>query len=338
MVNANFQQRTAAITGWGHAVPAAQVSSETLEQTHGLALGSLVAATGVKTRFIADRLGRETQVALGLRAAQTALERADIGADGLDLIIAASAVPHQLIPSTAPLYQRGLGLPDGACQVLDVNTTCLSALSALDIAASYLETGRARRVLIVSSELASCALPWKTAPDVAGLFGDGAGAWVVELAQGRGVVGAAFASHPSAYEACQLPVGGTHNTPHDDSAHFLEQAYFQMSGDALFRVVRGQFTGFLDGFLDSIGWSRGEVDFFVPHQASPLSLLHMARAFQVRSNRYVDITRSHGNQIAASIPTAFAHAREQGQIQDGARVLMLGTSAGVQFGAVALIA
>ena len=338
-MSANTHHATAAaITGWGHALPKALVPSEALEQTHGLPPGSLVAATGVRTRYIADRLGAETQVELGLRAARSALERADLSADGIDLIIAASAVPQQLIPSTAPLYQRGLGLPDAACQVLDVNTTCLSALSALDIAASFLETGRASRVLIVSSELASCALPWKTAPDVAGLFGDGAAAWVVELSQERGLVGAAFESFPSAYEACQLPVGGTRNSPHDDSAHFLEQAFFQMTGDALFRLVRGQFTDFLDSFLDRVGWSRGDVDFFVPHQASPLSLLHMARAFQVREHRYVDLTRTHGNQIAASIPTAFSHARQEGKIKDGSKVLMLGTSAGVQFGAAALIA
>lgn len=337
-MNAQAQQQTAAITGWGHALPAALVTSEMLEKTYGLKAGSLAKATGVKTRFIADRLGPETQVELGLRAARAALECADVGADGLDLIIAASAVPYQLIPSTAPLYQRGLGLPDGACQVLDVNTTCLSALSALDIAASFLETGRARRVLIVSSELASCALPWKTAPEVAALFGDGAGAWVVEMAQGRGLVGAAFESFPSAYEACQLPAGGTHNSPHDDSAYFLEQAFFQMTGDALFKLVRSQFSAFLDRFLDKIGWGREEVDFYVPHQASPLSLLHMARAFDVRSDRFIDISRTHGNQIAASIPSAFSHARQAGQIKEGSRVLMLGTSAGVQFGAVALIA
>ncbi|MGB1159953.1 MAG: 3-oxoacyl-ACP synthase III family protein [Alphaproteobacteria bacterium] len=329
---------SAAITGWGHALPKALVTSESLEEVHGLSPGSLVASTGVKTRYIADRMGAESQLELGLRAARSALERADISAQSLDLIIAASAVPQQLIPGTAPLYQRGLGLPDAACQVLDVNTTCLSALSALDIAASFLETGRASRVLIVSSELATCALPWKTAPQVASLFGDGAAAWVVEPSESRGLVGAAFQSFPSAYEACQLPVGGTRNLPHDDSAHFLEQAFFQMTGDALFKLVRSHFTDFLDGFLDQVKWRRGDVDFFVPHQASPLSLLHMARAFQVRSHRYIDLTRTHGNQIAASIPTAFSHARQEGKIKDGSRVLMLGTSAGVQFGAVALIA
>ena len=337
-MSASFDQSAAAITGWGHALPRAKVASEQLEQIHRLKAGSLVAATGVKTRYIADRLGAETQVALGLRAARVALERADCSASSLDLIIAASAVPQQLIPSTAPLYQQGLGLPDGGCQVLDVNTTCLSALSALEIAASYLESGRARRVLIVSSELASCALPWHAAPEVAGLFGDGAGAWVVEMVPGRGLVGTAFESFPSAYEACQLPVGGTRNSPHDNAGHFLEQAYFQMTGDSLFKLVRSQFSDFLDRFLDRVGWSRGDVDLFVPHQASPLGLMHMARALQVRSNRYIDITRSHGNQIAASIPTAFSEAQLRGMIQPGARVLMLGTSAGVQFGAAALVA
>ena len=161
-VSASFDQSAAAITGWGHALPRAKVASEQLEQIHRLKAGSLVAATGVKTRYIADRLGAETQVALGLRAARVALERADCSASSLDLIIAASAVPQQLIPSTAPLYQQGLGLPDGGCQVLDVNTTCLSALSALEIAASDLESGRARRVCAGGACALACATSAKT--------------------------------------------------------------------------------------------------------------------------------------------------------------------------------
>ena len=330
--------KNAKLIGWGHVLPKRHVTSEQLEADYGLEAGSLVAATGVQARYVADRLGPEHQVALGLAAARSALERADCAASDIDLIISASAVPQQLIPGTAPLYQRGLGLGDGVCQVMDVNTTCLSALSALDVASSFIETGRAERVLIVSSELASCALPWKSAPDVAALFGDGAAAWVVARSNERGLLGTAFECHPSAFEACQIPVGGTANTPHDNPAYFMENAYFQMTGDALFKLVRGQFSDFLDGFLDRIGWSRNDVDVFVPHQASPLSLLHMARAFQVRSHRYIDITRSHGNQIAASIPTAFSEARDRGLIKDGSKVMMLGTSAGVQFGAAALIA
>jgi len=337
-MNAMIKRKRAHISGWGHVLPRRMWTSEQLEQEYGLPDGSLEAATGVKARFVANRREDETQVMLGLAAARTALERADMGAEGIDLIIAASAVPQQLIPGTAPLYQRGLGLADASCHVMDINTTCLSAMSALDVASSFIETGRAHRVLIVSSELASCALPWKTAPDVAALFGDGAAAWVVEASSERGLLGAAFECHSSAYEACQIPVGGTANSPHDNAAFFLDQAYFQMTGDALFRLVRGEFSGFLDGFLDSVGWSRNDVDVFVPHQASPLSLLHMARAFQVRSHRYIDITRSHGNQIAASIPTAYSEARSRGLIKDGSRVLLLGTSAGVQFGAAALVA
>lgn len=330
--------KNAKLVGWGHALPLRQVTSAELEADHGLEAGSLAGSTGVEARYVADRQGAESQVALGLAAARSALEKADCAATEVDLILSASAVPQQLIPGTAPLYQRGLGLADGACGVMDINTTCLSALSALDVASSFIETGRAARVLIISSELASCALPWHSAPEVAALFGDGAAAWVVEASPRRGLLGTAFECHPSAFEACQIPVGGTAHPPQDNPTFFMENAHFQMSGDALYKLVRGQFSDFLDGFLARVGWSRNDVDVFVPHQASPLSLLHMARAFQVRRDRYIDITRSHGNQIAASIPTAFSEARDRGQIKDGARVLLLGTSAGVQFGAAALIA
>lgn len=326
------------ICGWGQALPRRKLASGLLESQHGLPAGSLVASTGVETRYIANRREDETQVALGLRAGQAALASASLPASSVDLIIAAAAVPQQLIPGTAALFHRGLGLPDGSCRTMDVNTTCLSALSALELADSYIRTGRASRVLIISSEIASAALPWKTAPKVAALFGDGAGAWLIEGADQPGILGSSFASFPSAFEACQIPVGGTANTPHDDIDFFMQHAFFEMDGEALYRLVRSEFEGFLFAFLEQIDWSLDDVDFFVPHQASPVSLVHMARAFRVRREQYIDLTRSHGNQIAASLPIAFAEARTRGQISDGSRVLLLGTSAGVQFGAAALIA
>ncbi len=326
------------ICGWGQALPKEKVASGDLEKQHGLPTGSLKAATGVEARYRATRSGDETQVALGLRAGQAALTSANIPAANVDLIVAAAAVPQQLIPGTAALYQRGLDLPDGSCRTIDVNTTCLSALSALELADSFIRAGRASRVLIISSEIASSALPWKTAPEVAALFGDGAGAWLVEGTDQQGFLGFSFASFPSAYEACQIPVGGTANTPHEDLDFFVEHAFFEMDGEALFRLVRSEFESFLVAFLEQINWSLDDIDFFIPHQASPLSLMHMARAFRVRRERYIDITRSHGNQVAASLPIAFAEARARHQIRDGSRVLMLGTSAGVQFGVAALIA
>src|SRR5262249_45306743 len=130
-------------------------------------------------------------------------EPADIG-----LLIFAAAVPYQPIPATAPLVQKRLRIPEGNCAAFDINSTCLSFLTAMDVVASMVPAGR--RALVVSSELASRGLPWRTDPLVAALFGDGAAAAVFgHVDDQAGIVASRMETYPSGYEDCQLGAGGT---------------------------------------------------------------------------------------------------------------------------------
>jgi 3-oxoacyl-[acyl-carrier-protein] synthase-3 len=233
---------------------------------------------------------------------------------------------------------RGLGIPDGEAAAYDVNATCLSFVTAFEIATRQLTAGAARAVLIVSSEVASRALPWDEAPDIAALFGDGAAAAVLTPSTAAHITAMRLRTYPSAYEACGIGAGGTRFDFTREAQEFAAHSRFMMDGKALFRLAAQHFGTFVEDLLAEAGWHASDVDLVIPHQASPLALAHMIRQTGFPEDRVVNIVKAHGNQIAASIPFTLDLAREAGRIPPGTRVLMLGTSAGVSFGGIALVA
>lgn len=317
------------------ALPARRVDSSTLDNELGQAAGTLQAACGVRSRYVC---GDESQDELAAIAAQAALDEAGLEAAGLDLVISAASVPKQPIPSTATLIARNIGVRPGACTAFDVNSTCLSFLSGLDVALSLLAGGRFRAALVVSSEIATRALPWSSDPVTAGLFGDGAAAAVVLPAGARASTLRAvhFEAYPAGYELCQLAAGGTGIDFHREPERFKEAAMFKMDGHGLFKLTATRFPDFVSRVLDRAGWRREDVDMVVPHQASPLALAHLVKRCGFPKEKIIDIVADYGNQVAASIPTALHLARASGRLPAGAKVLILGTSAGVSFGGMAI--
>ncbi|WP_425515357.1 3-oxoacyl-ACP synthase III family protein, partial [Mesorhizobium silamurunense] len=161
------------IVGTGRAVPAECISTRALEERLGLGQGALEAATGVVERYVCDA---ESQIDLACAAACLALEDAGLEAEAVDLIIGGCGVPYQPLPATAPLVMQHLGLADGSAAAFDVNSTCLGFLTAFETAGRMIEAGQCETALVFSAEVASRALPWRDAPEVAALFGDGAAA------------------------------------------------------------------------------------------------------------------------------------------------------------------
>ncbi|MDT0681264.1 3-oxoacyl-[acyl-carrier-protein] synthase III C-terminal domain-containing protein [Roseicyclus sp. F158] len=319
------------LLGTGHALPAARHTSADLDARLSLSPGTLEARSGVAARYHVS--GDEDQISLGAAAARAALDAAGVAPSGIDLVLSASGIPYQTLPATAPLYMRALGIEDGRAAAYDVNATCLSFLAAWDMAARAVAAGQAQRALVISSEIASRALPWDAQPDVAALFGDGAAAAVIGPGEGPRFL---MRTYPSAYESCEIGAGGTRIDYHAEPETFAAHSRFAMDGPALFRVTARHFRGFVDALLEKAGWAPEEIDLVVPHQASPHALGHMIRHMGLPEERVVDISRTHGNQIAASIPTALDIAIREGRALDGAKVLLLGTSAGVSFGGLAL--
>ncbi|ESW85997.1 3-oxoacyl-ACP synthase [Mesorhizobium sp. L103C119B0] len=322
------------IIGTGRAVPARCVTSRALDARLGFGDGHFEAATGVIERYVCDA---ESQVDLACAAARLALADAELEAGSVDLVIGGCGVPYQPLPSTAPLVMQRLGLADGSAAAFDVNSTCLGFLTAFETASRLIEAGQCRTALVFSSEIASRALPWQDQPEIAALFGDGAAAAVLQQAPSEGRVAAnLMRTYPSAYAACSIGSGGTRFDFHREPEEFARHSLFHMEGKELFRVTSRHFNGFVAELLDRAGWRHDDVDLVVPHQASPFALAHMARQTGFAREKLVDIAARYGNQIAASIPFALDVARREQRIVPGAKVLFLGTSAGVSFGGMAL--
>ena len=320
---------TASILGTGTALDLPIATSLALDLAHDLPPGQIERLTGVVQR---PRAGGRDQVALATEAALAALADAGTEAGSLDAILHTAAVPYQTIPATAPLVQQALGLPDGAVAAYDIGATCLGFLAALQHAAAMVEAGRWRRVLVVASERISDNLDWRV-PSTAGLFGDGAGAAVVGRGPGGLRIGpVVLQTHPSGYEAARLRAGGTRL----GAGAMPDEMRFVMDGPALFGLTRRRFEAFVLGNLRAAGLGLDDIALVVPHQASPVALRLMARALGVGEDRLVDLSATHGNQVAASLPVTLDHARRAGRIAPGARVLLLGTAAGVTFGTALL--
>jgi 3-oxoacyl-[acyl-carrier-protein] synthase-3 len=327
---------TFSLRGTGIGLPDRRVSSASLDREIGKREGWLEENCGVRERYVC---GAEAQDELAATAAREAIAEANIQAAHIDLLIFASAIPKHSIPATSPLIARHLCIPNGGCATLDVNSTCLSFLSGFDVATSMIAAGRYKCALVVSSEIASRALPWRTDPATAGLFGDGAAAAVLtapEPNQASRIRAILFETYHDGYEACQLAAGGTAIDFHREPERFAAGSFFQMSGRDLFKLTAGKFPEFVDRLLATAKWTHKDVDVVVPHQASPLALAHLVKRCGFPKDRVVDIVASHGNQVAASIPSALHFARRQGLINRGSKVLLLGTSAGVSFGGIAI--
>ena len=318
------------IAGLGSYLPQEALHSAQCDSRYGWPDGHVLAATAVRTRYLCSE--GENQISMGVAAARAALVQARLTAADIGLIIGASAVPYQPIPATAPAYQVGLGIADGATFAFDVNATCLGFLTALEVAQGMLSRGDSRPALIISSEVASRALPWATHPEIAGLFGDGAAAAVVTT--GGAPVVTAFETHPSGYDNCGIGAGGTRFDFRAEAEDFAAHSLFDMDGKALFRLTASAFAPFVDRLLAKAGWTKDDVDLIVPHQASPAALQHMIRQCGFDAGKVIDLCADVGNQIAASIP--FALGTAQDRLKKGTRVLMLGTSAGVSFGGAAV--
>lgn len=318
--------------GFGRALPALEVSLDDLAALYGVDAERLARSPGIQIR---RHCTTETQVDLAADAARMALGMAGLAPGDVDVVISAAGVSYQPLPGMAPLIMREIGIEDGTAEALDINTTCLSFCTALDLAAMRIALRPDEVILIASSEKASRGLPWANDPETAALFGDGAAAAVITRGTTR-LLARRFTTYPSGWEACQIASGGTRLDPRIDRKAFERGSEFAMNPRDLFRITASNLPRFTRGVLDEAGWTAAGVDTVIPHQASPLALQHMARACGFADHQVVNILEGHGNMIAASIPLALGMAAAEGRLVPGSRLLLVGTSAGVSFGGLAL--
>ncbi|WP_263262520.1 3-oxoacyl-[acyl-carrier-protein] synthase III C-terminal domain-containing protein [Pseudomonas sp. RIT-PI-S] len=327
--------RPVSILGTGHALPQRMLTSAELDATLHLAAGTVERISGVRHRPLAGP--DDTAASLGAAAARNALDAAGVTLRQIDLVVCASGTQDQGMPCNAALLHRELGLGGSGVPAMDINASCLSFIAALDTLSWPLAAGRYQRVLLVCSDIASCGLDWQQV-GVSGIFGDGAAAVVLAPGErrGAGIIASSLKTYSEGAGYCEIRAGGSRYHPSRISEPFAPLTRFAMHGKPVFRLTAQYLPGLVDSVLAQAGMTLAEVDWIVPHQASRQSLDHAFKRLGFDVNKVVDIFAGHGNQIAASLPTALDIAIRDQRIRRGHRVLLVGTGAGLSLGGMIL--
>lgn len=315
----------------GIAAPKVEVTSAALDERFGRAPGYTANKSGVTTRRFAAR--DESQSELAALALKAALKNAGVGAASLDLLISACGVQEQALPSTACAISARAALPEGL-PVFDINASCLGFVVALNVAGALLRAGAYRRIAVVSADLPSRGIDW-TEPEMSLIFGDGAAAAILESGtESQGIRSFLYNTFPEGLHHCEIRAGGTACTP---ARGATERDYlFRMNGRKVLKLALREMPGFVSNLLRQANIHIDSVDAVIPHQASHLGMAHVIKRLDLDPARMVDIYKTHGNQVAASIPTALHAALHSGQLKSGQRAMLLGTAAGVSLGGMIL--
>ncbi|HUU24208.1 MAG TPA: beta-ketoacyl-ACP synthase III [Methyloceanibacter sp.] len=314
------------IKGVGAYLPARVVTNEDLAKLVDTSDDWIAARTGIRERHIvAD--GEMTST-MGTIAAKAALANAGLEPEDIDLIVLATSTPDQTFPATAVTIQAELGMNHGAA--FDVQAVCSGFLFALATADNYLKSGQFQRALVIGSEAFSRILDWEDRSTCV-LFGDGAGAVVVEAQKlngamsDRGILATCLRSD-GRYRDKLYVDGGPSSTG--------TVGHVRMDGPEVFRHAVTKISEVIGQTLDKAGYQVSDIDWFVPHQANKRILDGAARKLGLAPERVVITVDKHANTSAASIPLALNTACADGRIKEGDLVLLEAMGGGFTWGAL----
>ena len=321
--------RYARITGTGSYLPERRLTN------HDLA--AELAARGVETsdEWIVDRTGIQARhfadantftSDLALQASRQAIEAAGLTAQDIDLIIVATSTPDMVFPSTACILQNKLGA--NGCAAFDVQAVCSGFVYALTVADSMIRSGAAHRALVVGAEIFSRLLDFNDRTTCV-LFGDGAGAVVLEASNEPGIL------------ASDLHADGKHVgilcVPGNVSGGLVQGSpLLTMDGQAVFKLAVGVLEKAAHAVLEKAGKTEADIDWLVPHQANIRIMQSTARKLKMPMDKVIVTVDQHGNTSAASIPLALDQGVRDGKINKGEMVLLEGVGGGFTWGAVLL--
>ena len=292
----------------------------------------IVARTGIRARHFAEH--EVTSSELGLQAAQRALEAAGLGPQDIDLVIVATSTPDMVFPSTACILQRKLAqlFPQAAgiagCAAFDVQAVCSGFVYALTVADAMIKTGAARRALVVGAEVFSRILDFDDRTTCV-LFGDGAGAVVLEASDQPGILASKL--HADGQHVDILCVPGN-----VAGGQVLGTPLLCMDGQAVFKLAVGVLEDAARAALAAAGKTEADIDWLIPHQANIRIMQSTARRLKLPMDKVIVTVDQHGNTSAASIPLALDSGVRSGQIQRGQTLLLEGVGGGFTWGAVLL--
>jgi 3-oxoacyl-[acyl-carrier-protein] synthase III len=313
------------IVGTGSYLPERVLTNVELEKTVDTTDEWIRERTGIVKRHIAAP--DQTCSELAEYAARRALDAAHVGVSDVDLIIVATTTPDQIFPSTACLLQRRLGIH--GCPAFDVQAVCAGFIYALAIADKFIHTGAARCALVVGSEVLSRILDWNDR-NTCVLFGDGAGAVVLQAATAPGIILSKLHADGDYKELLEGSAGI--GVGYDDRPG--RRPCITMQGNEVFKFAVRTLGRIADETLASAGLGRADVDWLIPHQANIRIIQATARKLNLPMERVIVTVGEHGNTSAASIPLALDVAVRDGRIRHGENVLMEAFGGGFTWGAI----
>lgn len=322
-------RRYSRITGTGSFLPPRRVTNDELASElarRGLETSDawIVERTGIRARRFADPGVMASDLAL--QASYRALEAAGVRADAIDLIVVATSTPDMIFPSTAAILQHKLGV--SGCPAFDVQAVCSGFVYALTVADALLAQGSATRALVIGTEVFSRLLDFEDRGTCV-LFGDGAGAVVLEASDEPGILAADL--HADGRYADILCVPG-----HVAQGEACGDPLLRMDGRAVFKLAVGVLGDTAHAVLEKAGLQTSDIDWLIPHQANIRIMQSTARKLQLPMEKVLVTVQEHGNTSAASIPLALDDGVKSGQVKKGQILLLEGVGGGFTWGAVLL--
>jgi 3-oxoacyl-[acyl-carrier-protein] synthase-3 len=312
----------AMIIGYGAALPATVVTNQDLAKRVETDDAWIRERTGICQRYIAT--AEETTSTLATKAGHAALLDAGVSAETLDMILVATTTPDRVFPAVAVQVQAALGMRQGVA--FDIQAVCGGFVFALATAQAYIRAGQARRILVIGAEVMSRLLDWQDRRTCV-LFGDGAGAVVLEAVEAQNPAGIIDVQiHSDGQYESQLYVnGGPGSTG--------SSGFIQMNGREVFRHAVQKMGDSLQAILARNHLESTQIDWLVPHQANQRIIEAIMQRLSVGSDQVISTVAQHGNTSAASIPLALAQARREGKINAGQLIAVTALGAGFTWGA-----
>ncbi len=319
--------RYSRIAGTGGYLPAQVLTNAELEKRVDTTDQWIVERTGIRERRIAAP--GETTCDLAEQAARRAIEAARLTPADVDLIIVATTTPDRIFPSTACLLQQRLDIH--GCPAFDIQAVCTGFIYALDIADRFIRTGGARRALVVGADVMSRITDW-TDRGTCVLFGDGAGAVVLEASDEPGILSSHLHADGQYQDLLMVPAGISQGYDKVQEG----KAYVQMQGNEVFKVAVNTLGHIVDETLEANRLPQSAIDWLIPHQANIRIIEATAKKLKMPMERVVVTVGEHGNTSAASVPLALDVAVRDGRIKRGETLLLEAFGGGFTWGSTLL--
>jgi 3-oxoacyl-[acyl-carrier-protein] synthase III len=318
--------RPISITGLGCYVPERVITNDALAKMVDTSDEWIVERTGIRERRVAAP--EEALSDMCLPAAGEALEQAGVNAADVDLVIVATVTPDMFFPSTGAIIADELGAKDAAAY--DLSAGCTGFMYALAQAHGMIAAGLSSRALVIGGDVLSKIVNWRDRATCV-LFGDGAGAVVIEPAQDEGFFGFELGADGSGGVHLHMPAGGSRLPASADTVASDQHLVF-MNGREVYKFATRVLVSSAEKLLEECDVSIDDVDVYVPHQANIRIIDHAAKKLGVPEDRVVVNVDRYGNTSSGSIPLALADAAAEGRLQEGRLVLMTGMGAGLTWG------